>query len=511
MSSAADVKIVFTRRKRAVAPKPSEPPASATPTTRPTVPISTARVDGLPAITAPEPATTTATDSPTEASAEPTAHAIVASAVARPLDAPPADPEPLHAAALDALDALDANDSGPPSGGVGEPVHASAASAAIARVLATQAAEISTAIFEHAVTDVSATDVSYIPQEPIAVHASIPIDVGYSAAPPVVTDIDHVAPVHVESVRPAPVATARDPYGEIDVPIHLDSMAPPPVMADPTAPQPLVATGAPAEVTEPAPPPIAMWEHESLEDEDDLPEIDLPSRRMRLLSLTPPAVPVPRLLSLSPPPRPSVEIAPPVASATTKQARTLIDLTPPNMPPAAALRRDAPKAPEPAVVPPPAPAPKAGAKAFELPNPWASETKTSARAAESESEPKRRTLLSWKARSVRAVILTALAILTGVGVRGAANHAKASNAPVVAPQSTAPAAPPAAKPAPVEATIEIRTAPGTNVLVDGKPRGEGPIVAIKLAPGYHQIRAGGDKTKLVEVHAGDALTVDLTQ
>jgi hypothetical protein len=197
--------------------------------------------------------------------------------------------------------------------------------------------------------------------------------------------------------------------------------------------------------------------------------------------LTPPAPPAPTLTPPAPPPP---------------------TLTPPALPPRA--ERDA----SPEVEPERRPAASTGGPAeprFELPNPWLSpaprreaEPPASAPSA-SAARP------SVRARVLRGVALLAVAACTGIGVRSLARAPRASSAGPVAAPAASSAAPPVAH----EGELEIRGAPGAPILVDGKQRGDGPVLSMKVTPGYHVVRVGDAKTKLVEVHAGQSSTVDL--
>jgi DNA-binding response OmpR family regulator len=88
----------------------------------------------------------------------------------------------------------------------------------------------------------------------------------------------------------------------------------------------------------------------------------------------------------------------------------------------------------------------------------------------------------------------------------------------VASTSSAPASPYGDIPsgltvAPGAGAIEVTTAPGDQVLVDGVPRGVGPHLAIGLGAGGHRLDVvsdGGAKERVVEVRAGRSTHVDMT-
>jgi DNA-binding response OmpR family regulator len=61
--------------------------------------------------------------------------------------------------------------------------------------------------------------------------------------------------------------------------------------------------------------------------------------------------------------------------------------------------------------------------------------------------------------------------------------------------------------------IEITTAPGDQVLIDGLPRGVGPHVVVGLGAGRHRLDVvsdGGAKERVIEVRAGRSTHVDMT-
>lgn len=208
-------------------------------------------------------------------------------------------------------------------------------------------------------------------------------------------------------------------------------------------------------------------------------------------------------LSLTPPPMPELPRLPPPA----------VLLDPPTPPPAV----DA----QPASAP--APAPRAVALPAELPNPWASTSlpkalppavaplallpmSTTTEVPTVEAAPR-----SARAVLVRAVVLLALSAAVGMGTKlGIARfrHPRTPAPAVVAPAVTAA---PVATADVLEGDLEVRAPAGAPISVDGKVRGSGPLATMKLAPGYHTLRVGQEKTAIVEIHRGTLATVDLTK
>ncbi len=161
----------------------------------------------------------------------------------------------------------------------------------------------------------------------------------------------------------------------------------------------------------------------------------------------------------------------------------------------------------------------------ELPNPWASETRREAAPLLLPPGPEPKLTRSLAFRLGRAAALTLLAAFAGAGVHAAllrtlpkpsrpapAPSIVALAAPVAPPLAAASAAPnatavTATRP---EGDVEVLAPQGVPVLVDGILRGNGPRVALRIAPGYHMIRAGAKRTQLAEVRAGTTAHVDLT-
>ena len=79
------------------------------------------------------------------------------------------------------------------------------------------------------------------------------------------------------------------------------------------------------------------------------------------------------------------------------------------------------------------------------------------------------------------------------------------------PAATARGPTTAAFPPPIatKGSLSVQAPERAPVAVDGKVRGEGPTT-VKLAPGYHAVRVGNDKSQLVEIHRGATATVDFT-
>lgn len=193
----------------------------------------------------------------------------------------------------------------------------------------------------------------------------------------------------------------------------------------------------------------------------------------------------------------------------------------------------------------------------ELPNPWAAEKRPADAVMEPESARPRpsRSLVS---RFGRAATMTCLAVLAGAGVRSVVLYARpglhrasspvtnaavpgeaaspnttASTVPAAigtvtgttsnnasahgdrisaaadAPPSGALASASAATTRP-EGDVEVLAPSGVPVFVDGIPRGNGPRVALRVAPGYHMVRAGAKRPQLAEVRAGSLARVDLS-
>jgi len=213
--------------------------------------------------------------------------------------------------------------------------------------------------------------------------------------------------------------------------------------------------------------------------------VSRPPRVTLGLSLTPPPLPErPRLL---PPP---VFLEPP----TPPPAREAASVSAPPAPP-----------PEPRILAlPPA----------ELPNPWAAEL---ASAISSEPAP---TETEKASRSVRRALLRGglmLVISAAIGVGMQTGIARARRlraashppAPVATLAVVATAPPPVVSP--TEGDLEIHAPAAATITVDGKVRGTGPTLSMKLAPGYHTVRVGLDKTAIVEVHRGVLAAVDLSK
>lgn len=212
-------------------------------------------------------------------------------------------------------------------------------------------------------------------------------------------------------------------------------------------------------------------------------------------------------LSLTPPPMPELPRLPPPA----------VLLDPPTPPPALEARAPARDMPAPAALP---------RLPDELPNPWASssmpkalppaltplallpmsssiETDAGAPAAPTSGT---RTIL------VRAFVLLALSAGVGMGAKLGLARFRHANVPspvvTAAPVATAAPAPAANV---LEGDLEVRAPASASISVDGKVRGTGPLATMKLAPGYHTIRVGQEKTAIVEIHRGTLATVDLSK
>lgn len=212
-------------------------------------------------------------------------------------------------------------------------------------------------------------------------------------------------------------------------------------------------------------------------------------------------------LSLTPPPMPERPrlLLPPVL------------LDPPTPPPAQQRVMTAPPAPASAGMgAPPAPfEPRILAlPPAELPNPWAGERPSiSAEPASVATTPKSE---GGGVRSalLRGGLMLVISAAIGVGIQtGIARARKMRAAPTpVAPVATLAAVPVATTMAsPTEGDLEIHAPPAASITVDGKVRGNGPSLTIKLAPGYHTVRVGAEKTAIVEVHRGVLATVDLSK
>ena len=181
-------------------------------------------------------------------------------------------------------------------------------------------------------------------------------------------------------------------------------------------------------------------------------------------------------------------------------------------------------APPAAVFVSPPPAPESRILALppaELPNPWASErpsipsepasVSTTSIAPTPDGGSLRGTLL-------RGGLMLLVSAVLGVGIQTGMARARRMRAapPAAVPVVTqvAVAAPaPVATPSvsPTEGDLEIHAPPAASVAVDGKVRGTGPTVSLRLAPGYHTVRVGLDKTAIVEVHRGTLAAVDLSK
>ena len=212
--------------------------------------------------------------------------------------------------------------------------------------------------------------------------------------------------------------------------------------------------------------------------------------------------PVRYLLSLTPPPLP--------------QRPLLLEPPTPIEPPVVAAPAPAELAPiaGPAViVPAPATALAPRSQIHELPNPWASapvEEEDDEESPDVDAPRGPSAARRWLAFGLRSAVLVVVSLAVGVGVRNA--RAKLRPHVAAAPAPTTTAAPVAdVPPKPTEGDLEIHAPAGTAVLVDGKARGEGPVVALKIAPGYHAVRVGAVTTRLVEVHRGSLTNVDLSK
>jgi len=92
------------------------------------------------------------------------------------------------------------------------------------------------------------------------------------------------------------------------------------------------------------------------------------------------------------------------------------------------------------------------------------------------------------------------------------------HAPLSASASATPASPYEDIPsglavAPTGGALDVTTAPGDQILVDGVPRGVGPHLAIPAGAGSHRLDVvsdGGAKERVVDVRAGRSTRVDMT-
>jgi hypothetical protein len=336
--------------------------------------------------------------------------------------------------------------------------------------------------------------------EPPAIEWSIPILFEPSApAPEVATE----PPASAEATMPVQMLFTPTPANDTDPSVIgiWTTVAEPPRVPPTFVIHVTPAPATPAPPTPVEPPAVVTV----------LPDVEIAAKASVEPEASPASSPdpIPQPIEITAP-KPALQLTPPPAP------RAPLELTPPSPPPPAVDEE-----PKVAAVAPPPPdhAPRPLVDRTPVPNPWASEIRQPA-PAEKEADPapasKAEPTARWAglARVGRAAAFGLIAVFAGVSLRGAATHSKKPAAPEPVASATATAATPVIasgghSPAVVEGDLEVHAPQDVPVYVDGRMRGKGPSVTAKLAPGYHMVRVGAKQTQLVEIHASKTTTIDV--